>query len=48
MQHVSTQMVQHKIEWFIVERRHIEENLERYFYEETQRRPMVLPVIVEV
>lgn len=29
-------------------RRHIEENLERYFYEETQRRPMVLPVIVEV
>ena len=26
MQHVSTQMVQHKIEWFIVERRHIEEN----------------------
>ena len=26
----------------------IEENLERYFYEETQRRPMVLPVIVEV
>lgn len=29
-------------------RRHIEENLERYFYEETQRRPMVLPVVVEV
>lgn len=29
-------------------RRHIEENLERYFYEETKRRPMVLPLVVEV
>lgn len=29
-------------------RRHIEENLERFFYEETQRRPMILPVVVEV
>lgn len=29
-------------------RRHIEENLEKFFYEETKRRPMVLPVIVEV
>jgi len=29
-------------------RQHIEESLERFFYEETQRRPMVLPVVVEV
>lgn len=29
-------------------RRHIEESLERFFYEETQRRPMILPVVVEV
>lgn len=29
-------------------RRHIEENLERYFYEETKRKPMILPVLVEV
>lgn len=29
-------------------RRHIEENLEKFFYEETQRRPMILPVVVEV
>ncbi|MBI4037289.1 ribonuclease J [Candidatus Daviesbacteria bacterium] len=29
-------------------RQHIEENLEKYFYEETGRRPMVLPVVVEV
>ncbi|MDO8429310.1 MAG: ribonuclease J [Candidatus Daviesbacteria bacterium] len=29
-------------------RRHIEENLEKFFYDETKRRPMVLPVIVEV
>lgn len=27
---------------------HIEENLEKFFYEETQRRPLILPVIVEV
>lgn len=29
-------------------RRHIEENLERFFYGATQRRPMILPVVVEV
>lgn len=29
-------------------RRHIEETLEKYFYEETKRRPMILPVVVEV
>ncbi len=29
-------------------RQHIEENLEKFFYEETQRRPMILPVVVEV
>lgn len=29
-------------------RRHIEESLEKYFYEETQRRPLILPVVVEV
>ncbi|MCL5784695.1 MAG: ribonuclease J [Patescibacteria group bacterium] len=29
-------------------RRHIEENLERFFYEQTKRRPMLLPVLVEV
>jgi len=29
-------------------RRHIEENLQKYFYDETQRRPMVLPIVVEV
>lgn len=28
-------------------RRHIEENLEKFFYEETQRRPMILPILVE-
>lgn len=29
-------------------RRHIEENLETLFYKATQRRPMILPVLVEV
>lgn len=29
-------------------RRHIEESLEDFFYKETQRHPMILPVIVEV
>lgn len=29
-------------------RRHIEENLENFFYEETKRRPMILTVVVEV
>lgn len=29
-------------------RQQIEENLEKYFYEETKRRPMILPVVVEV
>ncbi len=29
-------------------RHHIEENLEKFFFEETKRRPMVLPVLVEV
>lgn len=29
-------------------RRHIEELLEKFFYEETQRRPMILPVVVEI
>jgi ribonuclease J len=29
-------------------RRHIEESLEKFFYEETKRRPMILPVVVEV
>lgn len=28
-------------------RRHIEESLEKYFYDETQRRPLILPVVVE-
>ncbi len=35
------------LDWRFV-RRHIEENLEKFFYEETKRRPMILPVIVEV
>ncbi len=29
-------------------RRHIEETLEKYLYEETKRRPMILPIVVEV
>lgn len=29
-------------------RHHIEENLERFFYEETKRSPLVVPVVVEV
>lgn len=29
-------------------RRHIEEALEKFLYEETKRRPMILPVVVEV
>ncbi|MCL4367241.1 ribonuclease J [Patescibacteria group bacterium] len=29
-------------------RRHIEEKLDEYFYRQTQRRPMILPVLVEV
>lgn len=36
-----------RLDWRFV-RQHIEESLERYFYEETQRRPMILPTIVEV
>ncbi|MDO8498779.1 MAG: ribonuclease J [bacterium] len=35
------------LDWRFI-RRHIEESLEQYFYEETQRRPMILPVVVEV
>jgi len=29
-------------------RRHIEDNLERFLYNETKRRPMIMPVVVEV
>lgn len=29
-------------------RRHIEDNLEKFLYDETQRRPMILPIVVEV
>ncbi len=35
------------VDWRFM-RRHIEENLEKYLYEATQRRPMILPVVVEV
>lgn len=35
------------LDWRFV-RRHIEESLEEFFYKETQRRPLVLPVVMEV
>lgn len=35
------------IDWFFV-RRQIEDNLERFLYNETRRRPMILPVVIEV
>ena len=35
------------LDWRFI-RRHIEESLAEFFYKETQRRPMVLPVVVEV
>ncbi len=35
------------VDWRFI-RSHIEENLARFFYEETQRRPLILPVVVEV
>lgn len=48
---VATSVLQdHKegtLDWRFA-RSHIEENLEKFFYEETKRRPMVLPVVVEV
>lgn len=36
-----------KLDWRFL-RRHIEENLDKFFYNETKRSPLVLPVIVEV
>ncbi len=34
-------------DWYFV-RRHIEDNLKRFLYNETKRRPMILPVVIEV
>lgn len=47
---VDSALSDHKegpLDWRFV-RSHIEENLEKFFYEETKRRPMILPVVVEV
>lgn len=35
------------IDWHFI-RRHIEESLERFLYRKTKRRPMILPIVVEV
>lgn len=38
----------HKISDWRFLRKMIEETLERFFYEQTERRPLILPVVVEV
>lgn len=35
------------VDWQFI-RRHIEENLENFLYQKTKRRPMILPIVVEV